>query len=141
MPNAIIGTVNKIKIPVFVDGEELAIVKVNPNSPLIMRDIAKIVKLLNGGLTDDIDLSDEDKAALAEGGDLDALKRISTPLIKIADFMDDIISACDKLFGAGVTELVLANDDDTLSLLKQLFDAVVREVAQARKGLSDKYKA
>lgn len=142
----ITGTVNKIEVPIIIDGEEISIIRLNPHSPLIMRNAANVIKLLNEGIlnADEFDIPESDIETL-KSEDV-TIKNITdgrkfASVVKYANFIDNIIMVCDKFFCASITEKLLGYDDDELNLLKQTFEVVFGEITKARKSITDKYQA
>ena len=138
---SISGKSHRKEVEVIVAGEIICTVRYNPRSEIFVRDVSRLVQALNDlaqmrgiDLPELPEIDDWDK-------DLTVLDSASDSLGEVADKFDTFIAAADKIIGNGVTEAIIAEDDENMTLFNKVFNPIFEEYGEARRTKIDKYRA
>ena len=136
----ITGKSHRKEIEIEVGGVLICTASYNPKSELFIRNVARVVQTLNNlSKIRGIKLRDLPEIDDEEG--LDALDAASTELGGLADAYDTFIAASDKIIGIGVTETIIDEDDQNLTLFNKVFNPIFEEYVKVRKAKMDGYRA
>lgn len=159
---SVISVVKREIEVVSTDGEHICTVVYYPgNETIFQRNVIRLFEALHGGMKQKginvpdfpdeptpPETEDEDAIAAYEKGMEDHLKgfesaldTIMPSLSKIADNIDAIIEAGDKIAGQGVTEKILETDDNDWTNFNIVFAPIFEEYARQRGEKTSKYRA
>ena len=131
------------KIKVMLDDEELlCTVTYNPRSAIFLREMARLAQALSGvGTLRGINIPSLPEISDGDEGALDALDAAAGAFGGIADAFDALVAASDKIIGSGVTDAILAEDDENLTLFNAVYAPIFEEYVKVRSEKMDKYRA
>jgi len=150
MDNIITGQSYRREHDVVVANKVICTISYNPKSELFGRNVARLLQALSGlaktrniKIPDLPNLPEEENGAADEQREAfaDALERAAEPLGKFADAYDVFIAAADKIGGCGVTEAILDEDDEKLTLFSKAFAPIFEEYNKQRRAKTNKYRA
>ena len=138
---AIYGESNRRQYDVIIAGEKICTISYNPNNVILFgRNVSRLIRALselrNTGTFNIAELPE----LIETKEDFEAMEQATAPLTNFADKVDEFIYAADKIAGIGMTEAILEEDDENLTLFMKAFQPILDEYGKQRKLKTDKYK-